>query len=170
MYVKGHQFSFGKTADNQAVARKRAEESDALRLEEKRRLVDGLFAQQNSRIRRAGGIPWTTPGEGTSSKSSSREELSRQLPDGPADVEESKPTAESTSAMETRVPEQEEAEFAQTLETALEDFPGRDLETGQVTALPVSRSRTYSASLRLHSNSIRLPTMRRSLFTLARVT
>lgn len=47
---------------------------------------------------------------------------------------------EPTSAMETRVPEQEEAEFAQTLETALEDFPARDPETGQVPALSVSHS------------------------------
>lgn len=140
LYVKGHQFSFAKTADNQAVARKRAEESDALRLEEKRRLVDGLFAQENSRIRRAGGVPWNVQRDGISSNTSPADESAHQPPGELTEEGESRPMAESTSAMETHVPEQGEAEFAQTLATALEGFPARDPETGQVPALPVSHS------------------------------
>jgi hypothetical protein len=142
LYVKGHQFSFAKSADNQAIARKRAEESDALRREEKRRLVDGLLAQQNSRIQRAGGTPWKVPESGAESGVNAQGGNVAQPLDQPEDQEQkTRPTETSTSALETRMPEQEEAEFAQKLEAALEDFPPRDIETGQVVAVPVSLSR-----------------------------
>jgi hypothetical protein len=150
LYVKGHQFNYAKSADNQAIARKRAEESDALRREEKRRLVDGLFAQQNGRIQRAGGTPWKITESGVESGVNAPGENNTQPLDQSEDQEEkTRPTETSTSALETRMPEQEEAEFAQKLEAVLEDFPPRDPETGQVVAVPVSLSRDSVHALRL---------------------
>jgi hypothetical protein len=150
LYVKGHQFNFAKSADNQAIARKRAEESDALRREEKRRLVDGLLAQQNGRIQRAGGTPWKVAESGAEPGVDADDENTTQPLIQPGEQEEeSKPTGSSTSALETRMPEQEEAEFAQKLEAVLEDFPPRDPETGQVVAVPVSLSRDSVHALRL---------------------
>lgn len=139
MYVKGHQFNFAKSADNQAIARKRAEESDAQRREEKRRLVDGLFAQQNGRIQRAGGTPWRVPESGAGLGVNAPGENDAQSPNQPGEQQEQTgTTGTSTSALETRMPEQEDAEFAQKLEAVLEDFPPRDSETGQIVAVPVS--------------------------------
>lgn len=102
-------------------------------------MVDGLLAQQASRIRRAGGTPWNVAINGNGSDVGANGDLAPQLLNQPAEKEEEiRPVGESTSALETRMPEQEDAEFAQTLEAALEDFPPRDQETGQVAALPVS--------------------------------
>lgn len=133
LYTKGNQLNFAKTADNQAVARKRAEESDALRREEKRRLVDGLLAQQETRIRRAGGTPWDAVGiQAGSSVNPSAKQSPQPLEHVGENGKEPKVTADTTSALDTRVPETEEAEFAQKLEAALDEFPKRDPETGQV--------------------------------------
>jgi hypothetical protein len=46
--------------------------------------------------------------------------------------------ADTTSAMDTRMPETQEAELAQKLEETLEAFPSRDTETGQIPPLGVS--------------------------------
>jgi hypothetical protein len=51
--------------------------------------------------------------------------------------------ADTTSAMDTRVPETDDAELAQQLEETLEAFPSRDTETGQVPPLGVSLSITF---------------------------
>lgn len=52
--------------------------------------------------------------------------------------EEQRTEADTTSAMDTRMPETQEAELAQKLEETLEAFPSRDAETGQVPPLGVS--------------------------------
>ncbi|KAJ9104346.1 hypothetical protein QFC19_003988 [Naganishia cerealis] len=143
LYVKGNQLNFSKSADNQSVARKRAEESDGLRREEKRRLVDSLLGKQEERIRRAGGKPWdpTEPSAGSSVNSSRKQ--------SPSIANEADTTnaagniiSDGTSAIDTRMPEPLEAEFAQELETALSDFPTKNLENGQVPALQILNDET----------------------------
>lgn len=121
MYVKGNQLSFAKTPDNQSVARKRADEADALRREEKRRTVDALLMAAE-----AGRPVGPTAQEGLNG-------VAR-----PAAGRGERMETDEVSAMDTRVPETQDAAFAQRLEETLESFPSRDPEMRQVPPLGVS--------------------------------
>jgi hypothetical protein len=137
--MKGSSLSYAKSAENQSVARKRAEESDGLRREEKRRLVDTLLGQQDERIRRAGGKAWGIPP--TTALGSSAEQSSKQPPtisnEAAETGEAGVPASDTTSALDTRMPETVEAEFAQELEKALSEFPEKNAENGQILAAQV---------------------------------
>jgi hypothetical protein len=146
--MKGSSLSYSKSADNQSIARKRAEESDGLRREEKRRLVDTLLGQQDERIRRAGGKAWgptsTTAG---SSANPSRKRSPTTLIEAAPNGETATATSETTSALDTRMPETLEAAFAQELETALKEFPEKSADNGQIPAPQVNTLHCQNSDL-----------------------
>ncbi|KAI5455293.1 actin-like protein arp8 [Naganishia albida] len=128
LYVKGNQLSFAKTPDNQSVARKRADEADALRREEKRRTVDALLMAAAEA--EAGRPVGPTAQEGLNG-------VAR-----PAAGRGERMETDEVSAMDTRVPETQDAAFAQRLEETLESFPSRDPEMRQVPPLGVANEET----------------------------